>query len=188
VNDSTAIGQTGTLGYTSDFFKLGDELYFYDLNIKIHRKLSKKWDLSVMYMNVFYNTLINEGHAEPNVYADIFIVDLWWKFKPYNSLHLEVQALFTEQDQGNWQSAMLEYNRKGFFAAVIMLYNQGREGHGTENVSPNLYPFATIGYTQKATRISLGYGKQREGIVCVGGVCRAVPASNGFTLTVNSSF
>jgi len=135
-------------------------------------------------MNVFYNMLINEGHDEPGVYADIIIADVWWKFKPYNSLHLELQTLFTKQDVGNWSSAMLEYNRKGFFAAVIMLYNEGISGHSVANI----YPYATIGYTRKATRISVGYGKQREGIVCVGGVCRAVPASNGFMLTINSSF
>lgn len=184
VNDTTMIGETGTLGYSSDFFKLGDDKYYYDFNIKIHRKLNKKWDLSVMYMNVFYNMLINEGHDEPGVYADIIIADVWWKFKPYNSLHLELQTLFTKQDVGNWSSAMLEYNRKGFFAAVIMLYNEGISGHSVANI----YPYATIGYTRKATRISVGYGKQREGIVCVGGVCRAVPASNGFMLTINSSF
>jgi len=34
----------------------------------------------------------------------------------------------------------------------------------------------------------LMYGKQREGIFCVGGVCRNVPASNGVTLTITSSF
>ena len=184
INDSTTIGQTGTLGYNSDFFKLGDEQYYYDLNVKIYRKLSRKCNVSIMYMNVFYNMLINEGHNAPNVYADIIIGDVWWKFKPYNSLHFEVQGLFTKQDDGNWSSAMVEYNRKGFFGAVIMLYNHGLTGH----TDPNLYPFVTMGYTRKATRISVGYGKQREGIVCVGGVCRAVPASNGITLTVNSSF
>jgi len=184
INDTTDIGQSGTLGYNSDFFKLGDEKYYQDFNIKIHRKLSRKWDLSVMYMNVFYNMMINEGHDEPNVYADVIIGDVWWKFKPYNSLHLELQSLFTKEDEGNWYSGMLEYNRKGFFAAVIMLYNEGISGISDSH----LYPYATLGYTRKANRISIGYGKQREGIVCVGGVCRAVPASNGFTLTINSSF
>ncbi len=184
VNDSTSIGQKGTLGYNSDFFKLGDELYFYDFNIKVHRKLNRKWDLSLMYMNVFYNMAVNEGHAEPNVYASIAIADVWWKFKPYNSLHLEVQSLFTKQDEGNWYSGMLEYNRKGFFAAVIMLYNEGISGV----TDSHLYPFGTLGYTHKSTRVSVSYGKQREGIVCVGGVCRAVPASNGLKITINTSF
>jgi len=188
VNDTTSVGQIGSLGYESDFFKLGDQKYFYDFNIKISRKLSKKWQLSLMYMNVYYNMLINEGHNSPDVYADIVIGDVWWKFKPYNSIHFELQGLFTKQDEGNWSSLMVEYNRRGFFGAVIMLYNHGNDNPGQHHVDSQLYPFLTAGYTHKSTRVSVGYGKQREGIVCVGGVCRAVPASNGFTLTVNSSF
>jgi len=47
-----------------------------------------------MYMNVFYNMYINEGHAAPNVRANIFIGDFWWKFKPYNSLHLELLSVY----------------------------------------------------------------------------------------------
>jgi hypothetical protein len=91
--------------------------------------------------------------------------------------------LFTKQDQGNWYQGMLEYNRKGFFAAMILMYNAGNDHYES-----NLYPFGTVGYTHKATRISVSYGKQREGIVCVGGVCRAVPASSGFKISMNSSF
>jgi len=188
VNDSTSIGQTGTLGYSSDFFKLGDEKYFHDFNIKISRKLNRKWQVALMYMNQYYNTLINEGHNAPDVFADIIIGDVWWKFKPYNSLHVEMQGLFTKQDDGNWSQMMVEYNRKGFFGAVIMMYNFGNDMVGHDATDPHLYPFFTLGYTHKTTRITAGYGKQREGIVCVGGVCRAVPASNGFTLSVNSSF
>lgn len=187
IDDSTPIGESGTLGYNSEFFKLGDEKYYYDFNIKLSRKINKKWKASFMYMNLFYNMVINEGHNSPNVYADVFVADIWWKFKPYNSLHIEAQTLLTKQDDGNWSSAMVEYNRKGFFIAGILLYNHGIDNsHG--KVDPTLYPSLTAGYTHKSTRVSLGYGKQREGILCVGGVCRAVPASNGITFTMNSSF
>jgi hypothetical protein len=34
----------------------------------------------------------------------------------------------------------------------------------------------------------LGYGKRREGVFCIGGVCRAVPATNGFEISITSSF
>jgi hypothetical protein len=34
----------------------------------------------------------------------------------------------------------------------------------------------------------MSYGKQRAGIFCVGGVCRNVPASNGFAISITSSF
>ena len=46
----------------------------------------------------------------------------------------------------------------------------------------------SVGYTNKANRISLGYGRQRAGIFCVGGVCRTVPASNGLSISITSSF
>ncbi len=39
-----------------------------------------------------------------------------------------------------------------------------------------------------STRIAVGYGKKRAGIFCVGGVCKEVPSSNGFNLTISSSF
>ncbi|HPU24227.1 MAG TPA: DUF6029 family protein [Candidatus Kapabacteria bacterium] len=36
--------------------------------------------------------------------------------------------------------------------------------------------------------MQLTYGKQNQGIICVGGVCRTVPASNGLYLSISSSF
>ena len=44
-----------------------------------------------------------------------------------------------------------------------------------------------IGYLKGANRIAIGYGKKRAGIFCVGGVCKEVPSSNGFNLTISSS-
>jgi len=46
----------------------------------------------------------------------------------------------------------------------------------------------SAGVTKNANRVSITYGKQREGVVCIGGVCRNVPATNGFLITVSSSF
>ena len=50
------------------------------------------------------------------------------------------------------------------------------------------YYNATVVYIKSATRIALGYGRQRAGIFCVGGVCRYVPASNGIMLSVTTGF
>ena len=50
------------------------------------------------------------------------------------------------------------------------------------------YYNVSVGYTQGATRLQVGYGKQREGLLCIGGVCRQVPASNGLTLSLTTSF
>lgn len=41
-------------------------------------------------------------------------------------------------------------------------------------------------YSLKANRISLSYGRVREELLCVGGICRIIPAYKG--LSVMSSF
>ena len=50
------------------------------------------------------------------------------------------------------------------------------------------YLLGSCGYTMGASRFMLSYGKQRAGILCIGGVCRPVPATNGLTFTFTSSF
>ena len=41
---------------------------------------------------------------------------------------------------------------------------------------------------KNATRIALSYGRQREGLLCVGGVCRYVPAATGASISISTSF
>ncbi|HNA32183.1 MAG TPA: DUF6029 family protein, partial [Flavobacteriales bacterium] len=50
------------------------------------------------------------------------------------------------------------------------------------------YPIGSVGFIRGGSRFSLSYGRQRAGIFCVGGVCRVVPASNGLTLSITSTF
>lgn len=187
VNDTTAIMEKGTEGYTSDFFKFGDELFFEDINFEITKKLSKKWKFVFAYTHLAYNyDVIEEGLLEgKKYYAHIGAFDLTHKFTDKHALRLELQYLQTEQDSGKWLGSMLEYTiaPKWFFAA--------REEYNFDNpVSDNTYFYYSFaaGYTHKTHRIMMSYGTTREGILCVGGVCRRVPAANGFTLTITSSF
>ena len=43
-------------------------------------------------------------------------------------------------------------------------------------------------YTKGAQRFSLNYGRQRGGLICIGGVCRFVPESTGLTANIVLSF
>ena len=43
-------------------------------------------------------------------------------------------------------------------------------------------------YSKGSSRLGFNYGRQRGGLVCVGGVCRFVPESNGFNLSLSHSF
>lgn len=186
INDSTLLDAAGTLGYSSPFFKIGDTKYFRDFNIEIGHKFNSHFKLLFTYMFEDYNIEVIEGHTgEPMVHADIFIADMTYKLNPTNAIRLEAQTLFTKEDEGDWLMGLLEYTvAPKWFVSVADQWNYG-------NSDTDLrfhYPLVAVAYNNDANRIQLSYGKQREGIVCVGGVCRNVPASNGFTLTVTTSF
>jgi len=186
INDTIAIGQPGTDGYTSRFFAVGDEKYFQDFNIEVSRRFSRNLRGTFTYMNLFYNQNVIEGYLDKeNVKAHIFVADMTLRLERRRSLRWEVQHLSTAQDNGNWAMLLLEYNiSPNWFFAVSDQYN-----YGNDDSDRQLHYYTiNMGYNKNANRFALGWGRQREGIVCIGGVCRVVPASTGFTLSVTSSF
>ncbi len=186
IDDETAIGQDGTLGYTSSFFEVSDHVFFRDLNIELDKRLSRSFKFVAQYMNQHYDIATIEGKAgEDPVKAHIGMAYATWRMAPRKTLRLELQGLFTEQDKGDWAAATLEYTLapRWFFA----ISDQFNYGNPDKDKRKHYYTFST-GYTHEATRIALSAGRQAEGIVCVGGVCRVVPASSGLMLTVTTNF
>jgi hypothetical protein len=180
-----AIDSAGTLGYKSDFFAIGDEAYFQDFNIEVTHKFNKHWKAIFTYMNLMYNISVIENHEGPNIYANVGIADVTYKFNDKNALRVELQSMMTKQDKKDWFTGLVEYTiAPKWFFSVMDQYNYGNE----DSDKRFHYYMAAIGYTKGSNRIALQYGRQREGIVCVGGICRAVPASNGFQISITSSF
>ena len=178
-------------GYVSDFFAIGKELYFRDFNVEVHKKISKKLKFHAIYMYEDYNKLVIQGKYGL-VHADIGILDFTYKFSSKKAIRVENEILIAgketsgrKQDYGDWYMATLEYTSSPhWFAAVSDQYNYGNP----EKSHRVHYFMVSAGYTKGANRIQVGYGKQREGVTCVGGVCRNVPAANGFSLTISSTF
>jgi hypothetical protein len=89
------------------------------------------------------------------------------------------------QKRGHWAAALLEYTISPHWSfSIADKWNYG-------NPVPEFrdhYFTGSISYIHEATRIMLSGGRQSEGVVCVGGVCRTVPASSGVSLTVSTSF
>jgi hypothetical protein len=188
VNDTTYVGQIGTDGYTSAFYGIGDEVYYQDANIEVTKKFNKKWKGIFTYLYQTYNKDVVESHAAGEygtIFSQIGIVDLAWNITKKHSLRWELQGLWTKQDKGNWVAGLVEFTvSPAWFISVMDQFNYGNKDAGNRL---NYYTLSA-GYTRQSTRIALSYGRQREGIICVGGVCRYVPATNGLTLTVTSSF
>ncbi len=183
--DTLAIGEPGTLGYTSPFFKFGDVLYFRDFNIEISHKFNKIYKAALTYIHQDYNPLVNGHDGEPVVHTHILIADMTYKFSDTHALRGEFQYLLTKQDMGNWGMALFEYS-----IAPLWFFSVADEWNLGNSVTSERYhyPLVAAGYTNNANRIQVSYGKQKAGIVCVGGVCRPVPASDGFTVTITSTF
>ena len=113
------------------------------------------------------------------------ILETSFKISSKRNIRTELQHLFTEQDQNNWALLLVEYSvSPHWFFAAFDQWNYGNE------VSEKRFHYytASFGYVRGSNRIQLSYGRQRAGILCVGGVCRQVPASNGFAMSITSSF
>lgn len=175
----------GTTGYTSKFFKFGPTLLYQDIGLEIsHRFNNKKWKLILAYNYITYNLEILQGHAGM-MRGHLVASDLSYKITPKHALRLELQNLYTKDDEGSSAYTMLEYSfSPSWFVSISNEWNYGNpiKSHRTS------YYNIACAYVWNTTRIALNFGKTKEGILCVGGVCRAVPASYGVGLSITTSF
>jgi hypothetical protein len=170
---------------------LGKEKFFRDLYIEISKKFSKKFKTTFIYdyQEYNYNVIQNGISGEDFVYAHTVIIDATMRLKDEGTLRIELQNLFSDQktgkQRGDWAAGIIEYTiNSSWFAAVQDQWNYGN----SDSKKQLHYYGVNVGYIKNATRITLGYGRQRDGVFCVGGVCRQVPASNGISLSITSSF
>ncbi|MEJ6795229.1 MAG: DUF6029 family protein [Flavobacteriales bacterium] len=178
--------------YESPLFSSNGEVYFSDFNAEIKKKFSKKVKTKFTYFNFIYNNTINQGaplltgkQVKGNVYADVFVAEANIKTKSKQNLRIVAQGLRTNQHQGDWVSLVMEYTISPHWNfALLDNYNFGNK----IDANQLHYPLGSLAYSEGAHRLSFEYGKRRAGLFCVGGVCRVVPASNGLTLTLTSSF
>ena len=186
--DTNRIGTVGTYGYTSDWFKTGDT-YYADASLEVAKKLSSALKLSCTYGYQIFNPIV-EGHEGALHHNNILVGDLTWKVNKNNVLRFEAEWMGSDSKYdpevddkrcGDWIMGLVEYNfSSSWFVSVSDQYAY-RDGVGN-------YYNVSAGYNHGATRIQVGYGKQREGLLCIGGVCRQVPASNGLTFSLTTSF
>lgn len=192
----------GTDGYETNI-GLGDLNYFHDFHFQIQKKINKKVKLTGTYYNFFFNNdalrkgvagvqdfaLVQSGQTATTFDINAAVVEILWKIKPKHSLRTEIQTLLTDGQDGtfggDWGLILMEYSiAPSWFVAVQDAYNFGND---IEELQIHYYSL-NVGYTQGTNKFQLGYGRQQEGVFCVGGICRVVPASNGFTFGVTSNF
>lgn len=195
------IGESGTKGYDSPFFEIGDRVFYRDLNFEIEKKINAKWNLTLMYINLHYDMEQIEGHAgAEDVEANFAFGEVIYKINRKHSVRVELQHMWDNigpnhdvdpihadnyVKRGNWAACLIEYTiAPKLFFSIADKYNYGNP------ISDNRdhYVTGSIGFIKDQTRIALSGGRQSQGLVCVGGVCREVPASSGVSITITTSF
>ena len=169
--------------YETDFFGFGKK-YFSDYNIEITKKWNDKWQTAFSYIKQYYNkTMIEETRGVVN--TNIIGAEATYKMTSSKSFRLVGEHMWADYDKKNWAASTLEFNlnpKLSFYCSD--LYNYGNDDKEARNHYYNL----GSSYRVQSTRIALSYGRQRGGLVCVGGVCRIVPESTGISLSLNTSF
>ncbi len=168
--------------YSTEFLNWG-ERYYTSYNIDIRRKMNKKWTSAFNYLHQYYNTYrVEETSGE--VRAQTIVFDNLLKVGESASMKIELQHQWADAYHGNWAAGLWEYNfLKNWSIFVNDLWN-----YGNKDDEKKIHYYTTgVVFRKNKTRISAQYGRQRGGITCVGGVCRFVPESNGFSFGINTS-
>jgi hypothetical protein len=169
--------------YKTDFLGFGKK-YFSDYNIEITKKWNQKLQTVFTYINQFYNKKLIEETYDL-VKTNILGAEASYKFNDSKSIRIVGEHMWADSDKKNWAASTVEFNLNSKFSFFTSdMYNYGND----DPESRNHYYSLGSSFRHKSTRIALAYGRQRGGLVCVGGVCRFVPESTGVSLSLNTTF
>jgi hypothetical protein len=171
-------------GYKSKFIGMDGDRYFREFSTEIRKRWTDKLSGIYTYTNVIIDKGITDGSPLGNedILANIAVLEHTYRFGGGKALRFELQHLWTEDDNKNWAATLLEYN----FSPRLGIYVTDSWNYGGEDQTH----YYNVGgsYTKGRTRLAVNYGRQRGGLICVGGVCRLVPENTGFSMNLAVSF
>ena len=194
---SVNISSADDVAYDAEFFKFGTKL-FRDFNFEIRKKMSRNLKMIATYVNVVIDRGLAHGSPATSFFgteqeyisSNIAIIEGTYKLKKGRSFRLEGQHMWSDDiEKGNWAGGTIEYNltkKIGLYATDMWNY-----GNEIDDEQVHYYNFGgsyTTSYKKGAFRAAVNYGRQRAGLVCVGGVCRQVPQNTGLTVNLAASF
>lgn len=183
--------------YSSDFFSFGERLFYQDLNFEVAKRWSEDFKTNVSFLTQIYDKDVAENGWAPvigKVNSNIAIFDATYRLSDKYALKMDLEHMWATQDSaiktpdfvnGNWAMAMFELTiSPNYYISISDEFNYGNE-FADHRVH---YYSGSFAYVTGGTRLQTSYGRQRSGIICVGGVCRFVPASNGLYFNVTTTF
>lgn len=170
-------------GLKSEFLGFGNK-YYSDFGVEVRKKWSKDWSSIFMYLNQYYNSPFLDG-KEYVIKSNILSAETTYQFLEDKSVRLEAQHMWANGDKKNWVAGTAEFAYNNNWSMYVSdMYN-----YGNDDTEKRIH-YYNVGasYTKGVTRVSAGYGRQRGGLLCVGGICRMVSEAAGLTIGITTSF
>lgn len=174
-----------------------------DFNFDVERQWNRQLKTTFLYSFQRWDEEINHFDSPTAHYcrSHIFVGDVTYKINKKHSMRFELQYLASNDYEGDWVAATIEYNLAPKFSFYVSdMWNCEKMQDGaygnyylnldTFETEPYLLHYYQVGasFTHKSLRAQLSYGRNRAGYVCSGGVCRFQPAYTGVNLAVTLSF
>jgi hypothetical protein len=168
--------------YNTKFFGVSQK-YFSDFNIEFTKKINKNLHGNLMYVHQYFDQKLTVGGDL--VKTNIVAGDVTYKFNSSKSFRLQAEHMWADTDKKNWAGATAEFN----YNSKLSFYVYDMYNYGNDHIEKRVHYYNVGGsYRKGSSRIALNYGRQRGGLVCVGGVCRFVPESKGISLSLSTTF
>lgn len=165
----------------SMFYSTPDALSNYDVHRLAYRDITidveKKWNKSfrtIFFVSIQENSPTHGNRKATNA-QNVFVVDAQYKVSRSVALRTELQYLYSQELDKDWMAGLLEVS----IAPKWSLFVSDMYNHGDSKVH---YCSGGVSFSNSFIRIAGSYGRNREGMVCSGGVCRWQPAYTGGNL------
>ena len=170
--------------YEASFLGTGGR-YYRDFNLEIKNRWNRKTSSTITLLDLSIDKGVSQGGpvgVQGFINAKVGVVEINRIDQKNRNNRFVVQHLWTKEDRKDWLGFVYELgisNNINLFISDIWNYGNDNDIH-----------YYNLGgsFSKGATRIGFNYGRQRGGLICVGGVCRFVPESNGFNLNLSHSF
>jgi len=175
-----------------------------DFNFDVERQWNKSLKTTFFYSFQRWDQALAKIDDPHSHYcrSHIFVADVTYKINKKHSLRFEAQYLTSEDYEGDWVAATVEYNfapKFSFYVSDMWNCEKMRDGiYGnyyitnpdTQEGDHHLLHYYQVGasFTHDFLRVQLSYGRNRAGYVCSGGSCRYQPAYTGANLAFTLSF
>lgn len=170
------------------------ELLLREFTFDLEKQFNRKFKMNLFYSNQEWNVV--HGEYLKTQLSHVIVGDFLYKWTPKFSTRLELQYLISNEvypelgteirpSAKDWMAALLEVS----FAPKWTIYVSDMYNHGNPDPQYRIHYYsAGASFTHSFLRLQFSYGRNREGYVCSGGVCRKQPTYTGANLMMTLSF